>query len=136
MDSAAALTCTGGMPIIPATADSGSPSVNLPGGEPQMESPAGALVVAHGEWNGWRRAVVRVADLEDVHWWQPSGAPRPLLHAHVRCDKVVSGAIPHDCGDAPHDLFVCILKCGTAPEIYAALSRRAGAACLDTAPIR
>ena len=116
------------MPITPATADPGSQCTNLHAGDNRpAEAHDGALVVVHGEWNGWRSALVRAADIEGIHWWQPAGAPRPLIHAQVRCDKVVSGDIPHDCGDAPHHLSVCVLKCRTAPAIYTALSRRAGA---------
>ena len=86
-----------------------------------------ALVVVQREWNGWRTAMTRVSDLEHVHWAQPSGAPRPLLHAHVRCTDVVSGAIPHECHQTspPHYLLVCLLKCHTSAGVYDDLVRRA-----------
>jgi hypothetical protein len=86
-----------------------------------------ALAVVQREWNGWRTAMVRVSDLEHIHWSQPSGAPRPLLHAHVCCTDVVSGAIPHECHPTspPHYLLVCLLKCHTSPGVFEELSRRA-----------
>jgi hypothetical protein len=85
-----------------------------------------ALVVVQREWNGWRTAMARVSDLEDIHWSQPSGAPRPLLHAHIRCTEGLSGAIPHDCdATSPHYILVCLLKCHTSPGVYEDLSRRA-----------
>ena len=88
------------------------------------------LVVVQREWNGWRTALASVADLEDVHWLQPAGAPRPLIHAYVPCAKLRSGNIPHDCdrASAPHHLLVCVLKSHTAPDVFEALTRRAGEA--------
>jgi hypothetical protein len=62
---------------------------------PQNHS--GALVVVQRYWSDWRTAMVRLADLENIHWSQPSGAPRPLIHASVCCDKIVSGEIAHEC---------------------------------------
>lgn len=116
------------MPFIPAVTAPGSPSANPPVGARPLEAPDGALVTVQCEWNGWRSALVRAIDLEDLHWSQPAGAPRALLHARIRCDKVVSGALPHDCapGMAAHDLLVCILKCRTAAAVYDALARCAG----------
>ena len=116
------------MPVTPATAAPGSPCANLPAGARPVDAPNGALVTVQCEWNGWRNALVRAVDLEDIHWSHPAGAPRALLHARVRCDKVVSGALPHDCapGTAAHDLLVCILKCRTAVDVYDALTRCAG----------
>jgi hypothetical protein len=86
-----------------------------------------ALVVVQRDWNGWRTGMVRLADLEDVHWSQPTGAPRPLIHAYVCCNKIVSGDIPHDCKPArsPHHVLVCLLKCHMAPWFFEELSRRA-----------
>ena len=51
------------------------------------------LVPVQREWNGWRLAHVRLADLEDLHWLQPSGAPQALLHAYVWCSKIASGTL-------------------------------------------
>jgi hypothetical protein len=116
------------MAFIPAATDPGSPCASLPVDGRPADAPDGALVTVQREWNGWRSALVRAADLEDLHWSQPAGAPRALLHARVRCDRVVSGALPHDCGPgaAAHDLLVCILKCRTAVGVYDALTRCAG----------
>jgi hypothetical protein len=88
-----------------------------------------ALVVVQREWNGWRTGMVQLADLEDVHWSQPTGAPRPLIHAYVCCNMITSGDIPHDCQPAgsPHKVLVCLLKCHTAPCVFEELSRRADA---------
>ena len=100
----------------------------MPAGARASDAPDGALVTVQCDWNGWRTALVRATDLEDLHWSQPPGAPRALLHARVRCDRVLSGALPHDCapGMAAHDLLVCILKCRTAVGVYDALTRFAG----------
>jgi hypothetical protein len=86
-----------------------------------------ALVVVQQDWNGWRTGMVLLAELEDVHWSQPTGAPRPLIRAYVCCNKIVSGDIPHDCKPAhsPHHVLVCLLKCHMAPCVFEELSRRA-----------
>jgi hypothetical protein len=85
------------------------------------------LVVVQADWNGWRTATARLADLEDVRWLQPPGAPRPLIHASIECTKLVSRHVLHDCdpSSAPHAIVVCVLKCHTAPKVYEALSRHA-----------
>jgi hypothetical protein len=87
----------------------------------------GSLVVVQCEWNGWRTALARLGDLEDVHWLQPSGAPRRLIHAYVPCTKLQSGNLSHVCDAAtvPHRLRVCILKCHIAPGVFEALARGA-----------
>lgn len=97
-----------------------------------------AIVAIQREWNGWRTAMVRIAHLEDVHWEQPPGAPRPLLHAMVSCDRLQSGRIDHDCEltPAPHRLLVCVLKSHTSPAVFDALSRRAGTALRFRVPER
>lgn len=89
-----------------------------------------AIVVVQSEWNGWRTATVRVAHLEELHWAQPPGAPRPLLHALVPCTRLQSGHIAHHCEASapPHDLLVCVLKSHTQSAVFAELSRRADAA--------
>jgi hypothetical protein len=90
--------------------------------------PHDVLVVVQGEWNGWRKAFVPLSDLQDIHWLQPKGAPKPLIHAHVPCTSVMEGDIPHDCQrtPAPHRLLVCVLKCHSTVPVYAELARRAG----------
>ena len=92
-----------------------------------MPGPSEMLVQVRCAWNAWRTAEVRVADLQDIHWLQPAGAPRPLLHAYVDCTKLVSGQIPHDCGgaNAPHRLLICVLKRYAVPQTYGALSQLA-----------
>ena len=92
-----------------------------------MQGHTEALVAVQREWDGWRTAHVRMRHLENVHWFQPLRAHRPLIHAHVRCTDVVAGHIPHDCDltPPPHRLLVCVLKTHTAPDVYAELARRA-----------
>ena len=86
-----------------------------------------AFVVVHREWNGWRNAMVRLAQLREVRWVQPPGAPRPLIHAQVNCGDVHSGDLQHDCepASAPHPLLVWVLKSHSAPLVFAELARRA-----------
>ena len=89
-----------------------------------------AIVAVQSEWNGWRTAMVHVAHLENIYWAQPSGAPRPLIHAVVRCDRLQSGQIAHHCEltRPPHRLVVCVLKSHTQSEVFAELSRRCSTA--------
>jgi hypothetical protein len=86
-----------------------------------------ALVPVQLEWNAWKVAEVRFGDLEDIHWLQPSGAPRPLLHAFVRPAKVACVSLPNhpDADVMPERLRVCVLKCHTIAETYLALASRA-----------
>ena len=79
------------------------------------------------DWNGFRVADVRLGDFQDVHWFQPSGAPRLMLHGYISCASIVRGAIPHACtsADAPHRLLVCVLKRHTLPSVYLELAQRA-----------
>jgi hypothetical protein len=85
------------------------------------------LVVVQPEWNGWRTAVARMIDLEEVHWFQPKGALCPLIHAYVSCTTLLSGGIPHECPStaSPHRLHVCILKRHTSACVFELLSRLA-----------
>jgi hypothetical protein len=84
-----------------------------------------ALVTVQREWSGWRTAFVRVRDLQDIHWFQPIGAPRSLIHAYVRCADVVEGDLPHDCASTPppHRLLVCVLKSHTTGVVYAEIAQ-------------
>jgi hypothetical protein len=86
-----------------------------------------ALVVVQRDWKGWRKAMTPLHALENVHWHQPAGAPRPIIHAYVSCADLASGDVPHECGaaGAPHRLLVCVLKCHTAPSVFDELVRRA-----------
>lgn len=85
------------------------------------------LIRVQSDWDGWRNAEVRLGDLHDVHWFQPTRAPRALVHGYISCSKIVTGEISHDCDreSAPHQLQVCILKRHTIPTVYAELARRA-----------
>jgi len=88
-----------------------------------------ARIFVEQTWDGWRLAEVRLADLHDLHWRQPSGAPRALLHAYISCASIVAGSLPHDCDrtGGPHRLLVCVLKKHCAPSIYAFVAQRADA---------
>jgi hypothetical protein len=95
-------------------------------------------IVVQKEWNGWRTATARLSDLENVHWFQPSGAPRPLIHAYIRCSSLQSGPLAHDChasSGAVH-LLVCVLKSHTAPAVFQELSVRASTADSSDMPSR
>jgi hypothetical protein len=84
------------------------------------------LVVVRAEWNGWRTAHVRVVDLEDIHWWCPVGAPRPLIHAFVSCRAAVAGGLSHCCdAKTAHRVQICILKCHVASCVFQELAARA-----------
>jgi hypothetical protein len=83
------------------------------------------LIPVQREWNGWRLAEVRIKDLLDVHWFQPPGAPRALLHGYVSPSTVVSGDLVQPGGEGVERLLVCVIKCHTAAPIYTALAARA-----------
>jgi hypothetical protein len=91
-----------------------------------MNPDIGLLVPVRCAWNAWQTAEVLVDDLHEVHWYQPTGAPRPMLHAYVDCTKT-RGQIAHDCSaaTAPHRLLVCVLKRHAAPFAYSELVRLA-----------
>ena len=84
-----------------------------------------ALVTVRPEWNAWRTAMVRWTDLEGVHWAQPIGAPRELLHAYVSPKKLLSGNILDRAQAGSPRIKVCVLKCDTLPSVFQALSHRA-----------
>jgi hypothetical protein len=85
------------------------------------------LIRVQRDWDGWRTAEVRLGDLQNVHWFQPGRAPRLLVHGYISCADIVTGDLPHDCSltEAPHRLFVCVLKSHTVPLAYGELARRA-----------
>jgi hypothetical protein len=87
------------------------------------------LIEIRGAWNAWRTAEVCVRSLLDVHWYQPAGAPRPMVHAYLDCSDIVTGDIPHDCASTPgkHRLLVCVLKRSASPAVYEELAARADA---------
>jgi len=94
-----------------------------------MERAIDVLIRVQREWNGWQDAEVPLRDLEDVHWFQPHGAPNPLIHGYVNCTQLVSGSLAHDCNSrsAPHRLLVCVLKRHTIVTAFAELAQRADA---------
>jgi hypothetical protein len=94
----------------------------------QAAASAATQVVVQRDWSGWRKAMAPMTALESVHWRQPAGAPRPLIHAYVSCRDLISGDVPHECGEqAAHRLLVCILRQHTAPSVFQALVERANA---------
>jgi hypothetical protein len=110
------------------TADYAATDVQIP---PQAAVPTqSALVVVQRAWSEWRTALVRVNDLEDVHWFRPAGAVRPLIHGYVWCDKIVSGRLSFDCSKSPcpHRVLVCLLRSHTTGCVFDELARRANAA--------
>ena len=87
------------------------------------------LVCVQREWDGWRTTYVRLGDLQNIHWFQPQRAPRPLVHGYISCASMTGGAIPHTCEptEGSHTLLVCILKKHSTPSVYAEVARRADA---------
>ena len=84
------------------------------------------VICVQGKWDGWKTAEVRLRNLQDVHWSQPTGAPRPLAHGYILCSDIIAGEVPHACdGALPHRLHVCVLKRHSAPTVYAEIARRA-----------
>jgi hypothetical protein len=96
-------------------------------GHPLPPCHAAAQVVIQRDWRSWRTATVQMMDVEGVHWLQPKGAPRPLLHAYVCCTAIRSGDVPHDCQatPAPHRLLVCVLRRHVQADVFATLARSA-----------
>ena len=97
----------------------------------QYDNVAVAVTV---DWNDWRSASARLGDLHDVHWFQPTGAPHPLLHASMSCTDVLGGALSHHCdgSSAPHRVRICILKSRNIAETYSLLVRNADAGHSDS----
>jgi hypothetical protein len=92
-----------------------------------MPAPDDTLICVQREWDGWRTARVRLSDLENIHWFQPSRAPALLAHGYVSCSRIVHGEIPHECErvSAPHRLPVCVLKRHSPASVYEEIARRA-----------
>jgi len=107
--------------------DQSASRVSLPNHAPLFTDTA--EVVVQRDWNGWHTASARLGDLEQVHWRQPAGAARPLIHAFVTCSNLLRGDVPHECSaaSAPHRLLICVLKSHTAPMVFDELVRRAAA---------
>jgi len=102
-----------------------APRVSLPTRAPLFTDMS--EVVVQRDWNGWHTASARLGDLEQVHWRQPAGAARPLIHAFVTCSNLLRGDVSHDCTATtpPHRLLICVLKSHTAPMVFEELVRRA-----------
>jgi hypothetical protein len=129
MDQPAGMSCT---PLMTLQSSSSKPSDGAGERSPRSDdhpvpSAGCSLVVVQRDWTDWRTALAKLTDLEHVHWRQPSGARRPLIHAYVPCTALESGEMVHECDvrSAPHRLLVCVLKSHTAPEIFRELSRLA-----------
>lgn len=137
MDIGALVGCTACM-MSPNTGVLGNASFEKSGwnGNPAVTADNRRIVVQK-DWNGWRTATVRLADLENVHWFQPSGAPRPLIHAYVRCTSLESGDLTHECDSTsgPHHLLVCVLKSHICPAVCEELSLRASNADGSAVPV-
>jgi hypothetical protein len=87
---------------------------------------SGTLIRVHLEWNGWRSAEVRLEDFTGVHWFQPKGAPRQLLHGFISAEKILAGDLPDPGeGSLPPRLRVCVLKRHTVSSVFQELERRA-----------
>jgi hypothetical protein len=87
------------------------------------------LVRVRAAWNSWHTAEVRVGDLSDVHWTQPAGAPRPIIHASISCTGTLADELPHRCSelDDGHRISVCLLKHDCVTPVYLDLALRAEA---------
>jgi hypothetical protein len=107
-----------------------APSYDLAVSDGNDRGASDVEVIVQTEWNGWRTAMVRLAALESVHWFQPAGACRPLVHGLVRCTEIRSGTLTHACDPAtrPHIVLVCVLKSHTLPSVFERLARAAGGA--------
>ena len=81
------------------------------------------IVQVRDTWSSWRVAEVPIDDLEDVHWRQPLGAPRPILHAYVQCTKLKGEIRPGCTGNGRR--LVCVLRRAVTASIHAALARQA-----------
>ena len=85
-------------------------------------------------WNDWRSAEVRLDDLCDVHWHQPSGAPRAMVCASISCANIAGSRLSHACdpATAPHLIPVCILRSRNVAASYAEAVRRADCVCVPS----
>jgi hypothetical protein len=103
----------------------------LPQGTPAVSD--AAIVTVRREWNDWRKASYRLADLEGVHWSQITGGvgvpvPQPFIHGYVSCDQMLEGELAHSGshGPCPHRIKVCIVKADNEPAVFRRLVQQAG----------
>jgi hypothetical protein len=89
-----------------------------------MPATTQTIICVQSEWDGWKTAEVQVPALAGLHWRQPGGAPRPLLHGYIYCSDIINGEVPHACADSdrPHRLLVCVLRRHSLPSTYAELA--------------
>jgi len=102
-----------------------NPGVNrvlIPHHGPQVDK---ALVMVRPDRDPSRSFLVRVADLQDVHWVEPPRGPRRLLHAYLRPS---GNASP---GSRYERVKVCVVEWHTPRFAFAELSRRATPLPLD-----
>jgi hypothetical protein len=76
------------------------------------------------QWNDWKRARVRLSDLQGPHWDATSGginarAPRPFIHGYIWCNQLLEGELAHSCahGAGPHRVKVCVVKKDNIPSV-------------------
>jgi hypothetical protein len=98
-----------------------------------MQTETDVVIRVHREWAGWQSAEIRLRDLEDVHWYQPAGAPHALIHGFVSSAMLTSGDLsgPTNPPSTAVRTLVCVLKRHCTPTTFAELARRA-----DRAPSR
>lgn len=84
------------------------------------------------QWNDWRHAEYRLADVEGPHWDDMSGgvnasAPRAFLHCYVWCNAMLQGELAHSCshGKGPHRIKVCVTKGDNDKAVFAELAAKA-----------
>jgi hypothetical protein len=86
-----------------------------------------SIIHVRRQWNDYRNASYKLADIDGLHWTAYSGgvrqrAPREFLHGYVRCDAMLSGMVAHSGlhGPCPHRIKVCIVKSAN-PSTFAHL---------------
>jgi hypothetical protein len=81
-------------------------------------------VTVQREWNGWRTSRVKLRELRDIHWFQPAGAPRPLIHACVAAPAMTPRDASHQDGATAAEVVrVCVLKRHVAAHVFQELAR-------------
>jgi hypothetical protein len=85
------------------------------------EADEGAMISVWCEWNGWRMAMARVTDLENVCWSQANGA----IYAQVKSSKVLLGQTPHTVPPRPEHTYlpVRVIRSEVHPSAFEELLR-------------